>query len=111
MEYLSAAEIDQQGDGKTVLTLRSVVGQVLQLVPWLMRLQRREHVASYFRTTNLRCAMFNWAIIFLVVALVAGVLGFSGIAGTATQIAWILFVVGLVMAIVFFLGGRRPPSL
>ncbi len=55
--------------------------------------------------------MFNWAIIFLVVALVAGVLGFSGIAGTATQIAGILFVVGIVMAIVFFLGGRRPPSL
>jgi uncharacterized membrane protein YtjA (UPF0391 family) len=60
---------------------------------------------------NSRCVMFNWAVIFLVVALVAGVLGFTGIAGTATQIAWILFVVGIVMAIVFFLGGRRPPSL
>jgi uncharacterized membrane protein YtjA (UPF0391 family) len=69
---------------------------------------RRVMLGAY---DNVRCVMFNWAIIFLVVALVAGVLGFSGIAGTATQIAWILFVVGLVMAVVFFLGGRRPPSL
>jgi uncharacterized membrane protein YtjA (UPF0391 family) len=55
--------------------------------------------------------MFNWAVIFLVVALVAAVLGFSGIAGMATQFAWVLFVVGLVMAVVFFLMGRRPPTL
>jgi uncharacterized membrane protein YtjA (UPF0391 family) len=55
--------------------------------------------------------MFNWAIIFLVVALIAAVLGFSGIAGMATQFAWILFFVGLVLAVVFFLMGRRPPTL
>jgi uncharacterized membrane protein YtjA (UPF0391 family) len=36
------------------------------------------------------------------------VLGFSGIAGTAANIAWILFVIGLILAIVFFLRGRRP---
>jgi uncharacterized membrane protein YtjA (UPF0391 family) len=51
--------------------------------------------------------MFNWAIIFLVIALVAAVFGFSGIAGAATNIAWILFVVGLVLALVFFLTGRK----
>ena len=55
--------------------------------------------------------MFNWAVIFLVIALIAGVLGFWGIAGMATQFAWILFIVGLVMAVVFFLMGRRPPTL
>jgi uncharacterized membrane protein YtjA (UPF0391 family) len=38
-----------------------------------------------------------------------GVIGLSGIAGMATQFAWILFVVGLVLAVVFFLMGRRPP--
>lgn len=53
--------------------------------------------------------MLFWALAFLIVGIVAGVLGFSGIAGTATQIAWILFVVGLVLAIVFFVMGRRPP--
>lgn len=50
--------------------------------------------------------MFNWAFIFLVVAIVAAVLGFSGIAGAATNIAWILFVVGLIVAAVFFIRGR-----
>ena len=53
--------------------------------------------------------MLSWALIFLVVGLIAGVLGFSGIAGTATHIAWILFVVGLVLALVFAIMGRRPP--
>ena len=54
--------------------------------------------------------MFNWAIMFLIVAIVAAVFGFSGIAGTATNIAWILFVVGLILAVVFFITGRRPAS-
>jgi len=52
--------------------------------------------------------MFHYALIFLVVALIAGLLGFSGVAGTASSIAWILFVVGLVLALVFFIRGRTP---
>jgi uncharacterized membrane protein YtjA (UPF0391 family) len=52
--------------------------------------------------------MFSWAITFLIIALVAAVFGFTGIAGTATNIAWILFVVGLILAIVFAVTGRRP---
>jgi uncharacterized membrane protein YtjA (UPF0391 family) len=54
-------------------------------------------------------AMLGWAVVFLVVGLVAAVLGFSGIAGTAVNIAWILAVVGIVVAVVFFVLGRRPP--
>ena len=53
--------------------------------------------------------MLYWAAVFLVVALIAAVLGFSGIAGLSMNIAWILFVVGLILAIVFFVMGRRPP--
>lgn len=52
--------------------------------------------------------MIGWALTFLIVAIIAGVLGFSGIAGTAVNIAWILFVVGLILAIVFAVLGRRP---
>jgi len=52
--------------------------------------------------------MMSWALTFLVVALIAAVLGFSGIAGAAANIAWILFVVGLILAVVFFFAGRRP---
>ena len=53
--------------------------------------------------------MLSWAVTFLIIAIIAGVLGFSGIAGTAVNIAWILFVVGLVLALIFFVAGRRPP--
>ncbi len=52
--------------------------------------------------------MLTWAALFLVIAIVAGVLGLTGVAGLSMQIAWILFVVGLVFAIVFFFIGRRP---
>jgi uncharacterized membrane protein YtjA (UPF0391 family) len=52
--------------------------------------------------------MLNWAFVFLIVGIVAGVLGLSGIAGAAVNIAWILFVVGLILALVFFALGRRP---
>ncbi|MCH5372455.1 MAG: DUF1328 domain-containing protein, partial [Planctomycetes bacterium] len=35
-------------------------------------------------------------------------LGFSGVAGAATNIAWVLFVVGIILAIVLFIKGRAP---
>jgi uncharacterized membrane protein YtjA (UPF0391 family) len=52
--------------------------------------------------------MFYWAAVFLVIALVAAVLGFGGIAGVSSNIAWILFVVGLIVAVVLFIRGRAP---
>jgi uncharacterized membrane protein YtjA (UPF0391 family) len=53
--------------------------------------------------------MLYWAAIFLVIGLVAGLFGFAGIAGTAVNIAWLLFVVGLILALVFLVLNRRPP--
>ena len=53
--------------------------------------------------------MLYWAAVFLVVALIAALLGFTGIAGISMNIAWILFVVGLILAVIFFVMGRRPP--
>ena len=44
---------------------------------------------------------------FLVVALLAAVFGFTGLAGSAVNIAWVLVVVGLIFAIFFALMGRR----
>lgn len=46
--------------------------------------------------------MLHYAIIFLIVAILAAVLGFGAIAGTAAWIAKILFIVFLVLAIVAF---------
>jgi uncharacterized membrane protein YtjA (UPF0391 family) len=53
--------------------------------------------------------MLSWAVTFFIIALIAAVLGFTGIAGTAVNIAWILAVIGIVLALVFFVMGRRPP--
>jgi len=55
--------------------------------------------------------MFSWAATFLIIALVAAVLGLNGVAGMSMHIAWILFVVGLVLAIVFLILGRRRPDI
>jgi uncharacterized membrane protein YtjA (UPF0391 family) len=52
--------------------------------------------------------MIGWALTFLVVALVAALLGFTGVAAISMEIAWILFIVGLVLAVVFLIMGRRP---
>lgn len=51
--------------------------------------------------------MLNWAVTFLVIALIAAVLGFGGIAGAAIGFAKILFFVFLVLFIVSLLLGRR----
>jgi uncharacterized membrane protein YtjA (UPF0391 family) len=54
--------------------------------------------------------MLGWAITFLIVALVAAVLGFGGIAGTAVEIAKLIFFVAIVLfaisAVVGLLRGR-----
>ena len=47
--------------------------------------------------------MLTWAIIFLVVAVVAAALGFGGVAQGAATIAKVLFGIFLVVAIVLFL--------
>jgi uncharacterized membrane protein YtjA (UPF0391 family) len=46
--------------------------------------------------------LLHWAVIFLVVALVAALLGFGGVAGTAMEGARILFYVAIVIAVIFF---------
>jgi uncharacterized membrane protein YtjA (UPF0391 family) len=51
-------------------------------------------------------AMLTWTIIFLVVALIAGLFGFGGIASTATGIARVLFFIFLVLFAVSLLTGQ-----
>lgn len=41
--------------------------------------------------------MLGWALTFLFFALIAAMLGFTGIAGVSWEIGWILFVVFLVL--------------
>lgn len=57
--------------------------------------------------------MLQWAITFLVIALVAAVLGFGGIAGLSMEIAKIIFAVFIVLfivaAIMHVVKGKSPP--
>ena len=58
--------------------------------------------------------MLGWAVTFLVVALIAALLGFGGIAGLSMEIAKIIFFVAIVLfaisAVVGLLRGRTPTA-
>ena len=51
--------------------------------------------------------MLNWAITFFLIAVVAAILGFGGLAGDFGMLARICFFVFLVIAIGSFIFGRR----
>jgi uncharacterized membrane protein YtjA (UPF0391 family) len=51
--------------------------------------------------------MLSWALAFLVIALIAGALGFFGLQGAAMNVAWVLFVVFLILFVVSLVMGRR----
>lgn len=58
---------------------------------------------------HVEAAMLSWALMFLILAIIAGVLGFGVVAGTAAWIAKVLFVVFLVLLLVSLFTGRRTP--
>jgi uncharacterized membrane protein YtjA (UPF0391 family) len=49
--------------------------------------------------------MLNWAVTFLVIALIAALLGFGGIAGTAIEAAKIVFFVAIVLFLISAVAG------
>ena len=51
--------------------------------------------------------MLRWALVFLIVALLAGLFGFTDIMGTSYLIAKVLFFVFLVLFVLSLLMGRR----
>ena len=55
--------------------------------------------------------MLRWALIFLIIAIVAGVFGLGIVAGTAAWIARVLFAVFIILFLVSLIAGgvRSPP--
>jgi uncharacterized membrane protein YtjA (UPF0391 family) len=47
-----------------------------------------------------RGTMLSWVVTFLIIALIAGILGFGGIAGASIEIAKIIFFVALILFLV-----------
>jgi uncharacterized membrane protein YtjA (UPF0391 family) len=68
---------------------------------------------SVFNTENQEKKMLNWALGFLMVAIIAAIFGFTGIAASAVEIAKLIFIVFLVLfliaAIMGVIRGRAPP--
>ncbi len=62
------------------------------------------------KTPNYILPMLSWAITFLIIALIAAILGFGGIAGTAVGIAKILFFVFLILFLISMIGHTRSPK-
>ena len=56
--------------------------------------------------------MLSWVVTFLIIALVAGLLGFGGLAGASIEIAKIVFFVAIVLfavsALIGLMRGGRP---
>jgi uncharacterized membrane protein YtjA (UPF0391 family) len=74
---------------------------------------RVDQAAAQAAALQLRIiAMLGWALTFLIVALIAAVLGFGGIAGFAVEIAKIIFFVAIILfvisAIFGLVRGRSP---
>ena len=49
--------------------------------------------------------MLYWAVVFLVIAIVAAILGFGNIVSGATTIAIVLFVIFLILTVISFVVG------
>lgn len=64
---------------------------------------RSEIVGIDFETRG--SSMLRWTLIFLVVALVAAVFGFGGVAAASAGIARILFFIFLILFVASLLGG------
>jgi len=52
--------------------------------------------------------MLNYALMFLVVGLMAGALNLAGVSTVAVQISWVLFLVGIVLLVIHWITGRTP---
>lgn len=50
--------------------------------------------------------MLYYALVFLVVGLIAGALNLAGVSAVAVQISWILFLIGVVLVAIHLVTGR-----
>lgn len=62
-------------------------------------------VTGTARPTLKESVMLTWTLIFLVISLIAGALGFSGVSGAAAGVARILFMIFLIALVVSLILG------
>jgi uncharacterized membrane protein YtjA (UPF0391 family) len=77
----------------------------LQAAPFSAKGGTNRIYPRFHYTIRRRWIMLYWALVFLVVAIIAGALGFGGIAGTSAGIAQILFFIFLAFLVISLLAG------
>jgi uncharacterized membrane protein YtjA (UPF0391 family) len=68
------------------------------------------HRQNTARIPEVVFSMLSWAMTFLIIALIAAILGFGGIAGDAVGLAKIVFFLSIVLFIIASLMGRKTPG-
>ena len=53
--------------------------------------------------------MLSYAVTFFIIALIASLLGFGGVAGLSYQIGYLFAVIAVIFLVVAVVSGRRPP--
>jgi uncharacterized membrane protein YtjA (UPF0391 family) len=75
--------------------------------------RRALRASTQIQALSKEVAMLRWAMGFLVVALIAALLGYSGIAGTASNIAstlfWVFVALFILSLLVSLVSGRKTP--
>ncbi len=55
--------------------------------------------------------MLHYAVVFFVIALIAAVLGFQGVAGLSAEIGWLFAMLSVVFLVAALLSGRGPTAI
>ena len=54
--------------------------------------------------------MLSWSVTFFIIALVAALLGFGGVAGMSADIGWLFALLAVLMVVVTLVTGRSSPG-
>jgi len=74
-------------------------------VAWTPAVPQRTHrLTSAFHQRG--ATMLYYALMFLVVGLIAGALNLAGVSTVAVQILWVLFLIGIVLLVIHWITGR-----
>ena len=74
--------------------------------------RRRKRRFEFKLNPQIQIIMLRWTILFLVIAVISAIFGFTGIAGAATDIARTLFFIFLVLLVISAIASAfrgRPP--
>jgi len=72
----------------------------IECAPDYFRMSRRYPLELRQSQPNRGLTMLSWVVTFLVVALIAGILGFGGIAGASVEIAKAIFFIAIILFLV-----------